>query len=152
MGEFKKMMLAYRRFSNDPSYTSKQRIRKGVYEDWIALEQNDKNDSSFGKISRAGIEVVHFIKNGKYYAFRLNGSTFLNGDFIVDFTSLADTVSDYNTLLFRCFNHFEHKTAKIGGIPMDYAYDEDEVVVAVKWFGTRHHSGLSTDKFVRTKV
>ena len=149
MGELVSMLKAYRQFDINPSYTSVNNIRKGKYKDWLALAQNTSKDSTFARMARIGMDVIHFIKSGRYYAFKLKGTIFINGDFVVQFTSLADGVSDYNTLLMKVFNHYRNDVVRVAGVDIKYAYDVDDVVVAVEWEGTRHHSGLNYKKFVK---
>ena len=147
MNELLKVVNVYDEFKTNPSFTSRKNIRKAEYDGWLALAQNTETGSTFAKMNEL-VEVVHFIKEGDYYGFKLNNTIYLNGRFVVKFTDYVDSLASYHRMVGSIFLKKDFNTININGVKVEYVSYKGEEAAFVRWAGTRYHSGISYNLLV----
>lgn len=147
MNEALKVIRVYNKFKEDPSYTSRKGIRKAESHGWLALAQNTETGSTFAKMNEK-VEIVHFIKGGDYYGFKLNNTIYFNGRFVVEFTDYVKTLAAYHRMVGSIFLKKDFGTININGVKVEYVSYKGEEAAFVRWVGTRYHSGISYNLLV----
>lgn len=137
---------ALKKYQISPERTKKNRLKKAKCGNWLILEQNPANDSTFAKFARAGVKVQHILCDKKYYGFVLNGQIYLNPSFVVDFMGTYSDVTDYYKDITSIYKQYKPEYANIGGVKVKYIKQKNiNSAVFVHFKGTRTHLGLNKD-------
>jgi len=142
MEELNNLLSAYGKYKNNPSFTSRQKIRKREKNGWLVLQQNPDTGSTFAKMFNK-VNVVHFIKGGEYYGFMLNNTIYLNQNFIYEFTDMVKSKEGYYRMVGSIFLKSEVRKLDVSGVEIEYVSIKGEEAAVIRWAGSRYHSGVS---------
>ena len=137
--EIEHIRRAFAKYKENPSRTSRMKLKKAKHKGWLVLEQNPRKDSTFAEFVENGLEIQHILYDNDYYGFIINGTIYMRPKFIEEYLGNLDIIRDK---LDELKGDEDYETADIGKVKMYYLTGEDDEVKFLYYTGTRVHRGI----------